>query len=519
MTHANHLPIKDISAAALPPLDWKALIALAAAKLIIHLPALLNYGYFRDELYFLDCGRHLGWGYSDHAPLVGIYGKIALLLGGSLPAVRILPLLAGAALVVLTILLTRQLGGGRFAQWLAGLCVLMPPVYLMVGSILSMNVFEPLFWMGCIYVLVRIIRTGDHRLWLWFGALAGLGLENKHSTLLFGFAVAVALLLSPERRELRRPWVWLGGAVALLLFLPNLIWQLTHDFPTLELLANVRESGKNIVLSPVDFVIEQVVIMHPAAFPIWITGLAGLILGRRGRFRMLGWIYIVLLLTMIVLKAKNYYLAPIYPMLMAAGAVVIAGWLDGTGRRWAKAAVLAWVILLGAVTAPTALPWLGPENHMAYSERLGLAPPKTEVEHVGPLPQVFGDQFGWEELVAEVAEIYRSLPEEERARTGIFASNYGEAGAINMFGPAHGLPAAICAHQNHYFWGYRNFDGATMIWLQWPKEPLEKMFTSVEQAGAHFHPWGMAEENRPIYLCRGLRVPLSEIWPQLKNWN
>jgi len=523
MTDENHLPIGRASDSELPPLDRPALFGLVAAKLIIHLPGLVNYGYFRDELYFLDCGRHLSWGYADHAPLAGLYAKIGLLLGGSLPAIRFLPILAGAALVLLTLLLTRQLGGGRFAQRLAGLCALVPPVYLIGGSILTMNAFEPLFWMGCLYILIRIIRTGDHRLWLWFGALAGLGLENKHSTLLFGFAVAVALLLSRERREIIKPWLWLGGAAALLLFLPNLIWQFAHDFPTLELLANVRESGKNIILSPADFVVEQIMIMHPATFPIWLAGLASLMVGRQGRFRMLGWIYLVLLVTMIVLKAKNYYLAPIYPMLMAAGAVAVAGWLEGEslarGRSRAKAAVLAFIILTGAITAPMALPLLAPEQHVAYTEMLGLDPPKTEVAHVGPLPQVFGDQFGWEELVAEVAEIYWSLPAEERARTGIFASNYGEAGAINLFGPEHGLPPAICAHQNHYFWGPREFDGDTLIWLQWPREPLEKMFRSVDQAGEHFHPWGMAEENRPIYLCRGLIIPLTELWGKLKLWN
>ena len=174
---------------------------------------------------------------------------------------------------------------------------------------------------------------------------------------------------------------------------------------------------------------------------------------------------------------------------------------------------------MGALTAPMALPWLPPEDHVAYTERLGLAPPRTEVNHVGPLPQIFGDQFGWEELVAQIASIYHSLPEEERARTGIFASNYGEAGAINMFGPAHGLPPAICAHQNHYFWGHGNFSGDTLIWLQWDRESLERIFSSVEQAGEHFHPWGMAEENRPIYLCRGLRVPLPQLWARLKHWN
>ncbi len=232
----------------LPALDLRLLTALTGAKLLVHLVTSNRYGYFRDELYFLDCARHLDWGYVDHAPLVAVYAKIALLLGGSLPAVRLLPALAGAAVVALAMLLARQLGGGRFAQGLAGLCVLAAPVNLAVDSILSMNAFEPLFWMGCVFILIRIIRTGDGRLWVWFGVLAGLGLENKHSTLLLGFAIAVALVASPERRELLKPWIWLAAGIALAIALPNLIWQARHGYPTLEDLRNVRTSGKNVVL-------------------------------------------------------------------------------------------------------------------------------------------------------------------------------------------------------------------------------------------------------------------------------
>ena len=505
------------------PLDSRLLAVLAGMKLLIHVLTSGRYGYFRDELYFLDCARHLDWGYVDHAPLVALYAKVALLLGGSLPAVRLLPAIAGAALVALTMLIARELGGGRFAQGLAGLCVLAAPIYLGVDSILSMNAFEPLFWMGSVCVLIRIVRTGDSRLWLWFGVLAGLGLENKHSTLLFGAAFVAALLLSPDRRELLKPWIWAAGAIALVIFLPNLIWQAQHGFPTLEDLENVRRSGKNVALGPLDFIGQQILFLHPVLFPVCFAGLISLLVGGGRRLRVLGWAYVVLLLTMIVLKAKNYYLAPIYPMLFASGAVAVEGWLAlrkwSRDKLWPKAAVAALVSAAGASLAPAILPILPPEKLVAYQKLLGIAPPKTEVHHSGPLEQRLGDQFGWEELVAEVGRIYRSLPAEERARTGIFASNYGEAGAINLFGPAHGLPRAVSAHQNYYFWGPQGFDGDTLIWLQWDRESIEKVCRSVEQAGEHYHPWGMAEENRPIFICRGLLSPLPEMWPRLKHLN
>jgi len=497
----------------------RLLAVVPALKLIVHVPVLGRYGFFRDELYFLDCGRHLDWGYVDHAPLVGVYAKIALLLGGSLPALRILPAMAGAGTVLLTMLLARELGGGRYAQALAGLCVVASPARMAIDSLMSMNAFEPLFWTGCAVLLAGIVRTGDSRRWIAFGALAGLGLMNKHSTLLFGFAVAVALLLVRERRELLRPWVWAGGLVATVVFLPNLLWQWQRGFPTLELLGNVAATGKNVTLDPIEFVLQQVLLQHPLLAPVWVAGLFGLLLGSSRRFRILGWIYVVLLATMVALHAKNYYLAPIYPTLFAAGAVTVERRFAHARIRWPQVAILAWVSLAGIMVLPAILPYLPPERLLACQRAIGLAPPKTEVAHEGPLEQRLGDQFGWEELVAEVARIHRALPPEERARTGIVANNYGEAGALNQFGPAYGLPAPVCAHQNHYFWGPPEHEPEQWIWLQRSAESLERLCGSVERVGEHRHPWGMAEENRPIHLCRGPRVRLARIWDDLKHWN
>jgi 4-amino-4-deoxy-L-arabinose transferase-like glycosyltransferase len=315
------------------PLDLRLVGVLAAAKLVMHLAGAWGYGYFRDELYFLDCARHLDFGYVDCAPLVALYAKLALLLGGSLPVVRLIPALAGAGLVALTMLLARQLGGGRFAQAFAGLCVLAAPIRIAVDSLLTMNAFEPLFWMGCVWLVIRFVQTGDSRLWLWVGVLAGLGLLNKHSTVFFGFALAVAVVASPLRRELARPWIWLGAGLALLLFLPNVVWQVAHGFPTLEDLENVRRSGKNVVLAPLGFLGQQVMINHPLLLPVWLAGLVSLLVGKGRRYRLLGVMYVVFLVTMLLMHAKNYYLAPIYPVLFAAGAVGwTRGWRGGRGR-------------------------------------------------------------------------------------------------------------------------------------------------------------------------------------------
>src|ERR1017187_3388401 len=316
----------------LPPVATGILIGLCIVKLLLHiLTSLLQYGYFRDELYYLDMARHLDWGYVDAAPLIAVYAKFALLMGGSLAALRILPALAGAALVALTMLIARELGGGRYAQLLAGTAILLCPAVLLTDSLLTMNAFEPLYWMGCIWVIARILRTGDSRLWLWFGVLAGLGLENKHSTLSFGFAVTVAVLLTHHRREFARRWIWIAGGIAVALFLPNLIWQVRHHFPTIEDLANVRREGKNVVLGPLAFVKEQIIDMHPILLPVWVAGLVWFLRDRR--WRLLGLTFAVFFGLMEVAHAKNYYVFPIYPMVFRRGR-------GGNGARAGKARCL-----------------------------------------------------------------------------------------------------------------------------------------------------------------------------------
>jgi hypothetical protein len=500
----------------LPRLAVGAMAAMCAAKVLLHIfTSVRHYGYFRDELYYLDMGRHLDWGYVDAAPLIAVYAKIALLMGGSLWALRILPALAGAGLIALAMLIARELGGGRYAQFLAGLCILLCPAILSVDSLLTMNAFEPLFWMGCIWVIARILRTGDSRLWLWFGVLAGLGLENKHSTLSFGFAVAVALLLTGHRREFARRWIWIAGAIAVAIVLPNIIWQIRHHFPTIEDLANVRREGKNVVLGPLAFVKEQIIDMHPVLLPVWLSGLVWFLRDRR--WRLLGLIFVVFFVLMEVAHGKNYYVFPIYPMVLAGGAVVIEGWL-AQRAAWTRAAVAVIIVLAALPAIPLVTSMLPPERLLAYQNALGFKPAKAEVHHESLLPQPVADQFGWPEMVNEVASIYNSLPADERAQTGIWAGNYGEAGAINLFGPKMGLPRAYSRHQNHWYWGpppqvYKN-----LIVIEWSLDDVRDNCTSF-QAFEHDERFGMSEENTPIYLCRGVQFDIQKIWWHSHHWN
>lgn len=502
--------------ASLPNVGLGVLIGLWGAKFLLHLfTSLRHYGYFRDELYYLDMARHLDWGYVDAAPLIAVYAKIAMLMGGSLAALRVLPALAGTALIAFTILITRELGGSRYAQFLAGLAILLAPAFLLMDSLLTMNAFEPLYWMGCILVIARILRTGDSRLWVWFGVLSGLGLENKHSTLFFGFAVAIALLLTEHRREFLKPWIWIAGLIAVALFMPNLIWQVRHHFPTLEDLENVRREGKNVVLPPLAFIKEQILDMHPILFPLWLSGLIWFLWDRR--WRVLGLIFLVFFATMEIEHGKNYYLFPIYPMVFAGGAVVIERWLSRRAA-WTRA-VVPTLMLAGALPlVPLFTFLLSPEQLLAYQETIGFKLSKAETHHASLLPQPFADQFGWPEMVREVADIYNSLPPEERAKTGIWAGNYGEAGAINLFGPKYGLPTAYSRHQNHWYWGppkqkYENF-----IVLEWSRDDVQDNCTTW-QAFPHYEKFGMGEENTEIYLCRGTKFDAQQIWWHSKHWN
>lgn len=504
---------------------WRSPLAIAAyfalAKLFIHFLTNNQYGYFRDELYYIACGEHLDWGYVDHAPMVAWLVKLSgTLFGNSLFALRLFPAVAGAVKVFLTGLMARELGEGRFAVALSCLCVLVGG-YLAIDSFFSMNAFEPVFWMGGAYFIILAVKRNKPSLLLWFGLMAGLGLENKHSMLFFGFGIFVGLLLTSARRFFMNRWLWIAGALALVLFLPNLIWEYRHDWATLELLHNVQKSGKNVVLSPLEFIAQQIFLLNPLTFPVWLAGLWYFLFNSEGkRYRSLGIAYLVVLFLMIILKAKNYYLLPIYPMLFAGGAVWWERLLEARRRiSWLKVAYPVLLFAAGAVFAPMAVPVLPVEAYLRYQHALGFEPPKTEVGHVGPLPQHYGDRFGWPEMVETVAQIYNKLPPDERSRAAIYANNYGEAGAIDFFGPQYGLPKAISPHQSYFLWGPRDYTGEVLILLQSKREDAERNCNSVEEVGTVGHPLAMSEEHYQIFICRNLKQPLGQLWPRLKHWN
>jgi len=496
-----------------------AVWVLVALKGGLHVLGDGSYGYFRDELYYIACSDHLAWGYVDHPPLsIAILTLMRALLGDSLFAIRAAAVLAGMLGVLLTALLARDLGGGRFAQSLAALAFVFTPVLLGFSSFYSMNAFEPLFWLLLAWVVVRIIRAGDPRLWLLFGAVAGIGMENKISVGFLVFGIVVGLALTTQRRHLMTGWFWLGAAVAVLTFLPHLLWQAENGFPTLEFMRNA--AGTKIrAMAPLQYLGAQVVYTIPALF-VWLAGLVYLLVAPAARpFRLLGFAYLAVLALLVAQQAKAYYLAAAYPILFAAGGVAWERITAGPGGRWVRVILALVVIGAGAGTAPLALPVLPPESLVRYSAALGVETPREERQQRVALAQHFADRFGWENLVATVARVYDGLTPEERRRAAIFAGNYGEAGAIDFFGQRYGLPRAISGHNNYWLWGPRNTSGEVIIAVGARREHLEELFTDVEQAAVVVSPWAMQyETDLPVFVCRGLRRPLPEVWKALKRF-
>jgi dolichyl-phosphate-mannose-protein mannosyltransferase len=495
----------------------------ALASVLVHLLVLRSYGWFRDELYYVVCGRHLDFGYVDHPPFVALVARlVSSIFGDSLAVLRLVAVLTGAVVIYLAGRITRELGGGLFAQGLAALCVLIAPVYLYNFHVFTMNSFDVLFWTLGAFVVARILMTGNQRLWLLFGLIAGLGLENKHSMLFFGLGVLVGVLLTPERRQLRSPWIWLGGALAVLLFLPNLLWEVANRWPTLEFIRNA-EQYKNVSLAPIDFLGEQALQMHPLTLPVWLAGLGWFFFSKRGRpFRVLGWVYVTALAVLLTQHSKPYYLAPAYPVLFAAGGTAIEAGLARLRQPWLRPALGGTIVLLllagGALLAPLVIPVLPVEQYVRYQAALGITPESGERHRLGDLPQHFADMHGWPEMVAEVARVYRTLTPEEQAHATIFGQNYGEAGAVNVLGRRYGLPPAISGHNGYFLWGPGGAHDVIVI-IGGDEEDNRAACIDLRQAGeircGHCMPY---EDRDPVYLCRGLKMPWRELWPEVKSF-
>jgi len=486
-----------------------------------------GYGIFRDEMYYLVCGRRLAFGYVDQPPLVALQARVGEMLFGheTMWSLRLISAIAGAAKVFLTGLLTWALGGGRRAAALAMLAVIGAGVYLGIDSFLSMNSFDPVLWMLCALGLIRIAQshspTEVRGWWIAFGVSAGLGFENKDSVAFFLVAMLIALLLTPQRRVLANRWFAVAVGLIVLVSLPNFLWQVHNHFPTLEWLHSVQHSDKEVKLAPLPFFLAQILTLTPYSVLLWGTGVLWLLFAKAARaFRFLGVFYPIFLALMMALHAKDYYLVPAYPVFFAAGAVAWFAWAQRVVWRNVLIGTYVAVTLVGLVLFfPLSVPVLPPQQFLAYTEKLHFKPKESETHAATLLPQFYADRFGWQDLVAQVAGIYNALPPEERAVTGILTANYGQAGAIDVLGEKYGLPPAISGHQNYWLWGPRGYTGEEMIVVNnATPEEMRATYKSCTVAGVRNDPYAMPWEHGSIYLCRGRKTSYQAGWNDLKHY-
>jgi hypothetical protein len=501
----------------LHPVVW----LLAGLGVLIHLAFNAQYGFFRDELYYAACGQHLAWGYVDHAPLAPFLARgTRLLLGDSLRALRFLPALSASAKILLAAWIAREMHGGKFAQILAAIAVLLAPIYLTFDNFFSMNAFEPVFWMAAAVIVLRILNGGDRRLWLPFGVVVGLGVLNKHSMLFFASGLLLGLLVSPLRRELANRWVWVGVLAAVLMVLPNLLWEIRNHFPTVALLHAVVGT-KYTTISPWDYILQQTLLTNPLATPIWVAGLWFVFRNRIGKkYAVLGVAYLTVLAEMLLLHGKIYYLAPAYGMLFAAGAVWIEMRVDSLRHsRWLSLITLP-LVTGGALALPLAVPVLPVEAAIKYNRFWDVKAVHVENVPQGDLPQLFGDMMGWEQQVSAVASVYNGLLPADRQNAAILGYNYGEASAIDYFGKQYGLPEAISGHNQYGLWGPRGNSGQVVVAIGFTQAQLQKDFGDVRPAVAISPAYAIPEESHlTIYVCRRPRASLQELWNQLTYYN
>lgn len=508
--------------------DTAVLIYLAAISLVGHMLVAGNYGYFRDELYYLADGKHLAGGYVDQPLLIGWLAALTnLLFNDNLVAIHIIPALANACLIVITGLMARELGGGRFAQVLAALASMFALVFMATGSIFSMDVLDELFWALGAYIVMRLLKRGEPRLWLLFGLVAGIALTAKLTMLFFGFALTIALLLTPARSYFRSRWLWLGGVLAVAFLLPYVIWNALNGWPTWAFWHHYGGVGN----SPLGFLVFQVLLLNPIAVPLAVAGLVFYFREEGKPYRVLGWTFVVLVLVLALGTFKPYFLPPAYPMVFAPGALVFERFFQQRQHLWGGRAYVGGLVLVGLLLAPLAMPILPPAAFVSqYGFLTGAGNGGAGQATAGAFPQYLGDRFGWDTMTATVARVYEGLPLDEQAHACILTVNYGEAGALNLLGPQYHLPPAISGHNNYYLWGPGRCDGSVLITVGLPLDlvqypdirALHDSYASVVQATTNTCEYCMANENNlPIYVCTGPRFAnfARDIWPRLKHFD
>jgi 4-amino-4-deoxy-L-arabinose transferase-like glycosyltransferase len=487
--------------------DLFLLLGLALLRLLLHVVLNTQYGFHRDELQVLDDARHLDWGYVPYPPLMPFLGWIELhLFGTALNGFRFFAALAQCVAMVLAGLIARELGGGRFAQWVSALATAFMPFSLIMSSLFMYSSLDFLWWVTIAYFTLCLINSGDGRWWLALGLVFGLGMMTRYTIAICAVSLLVGVVATPLRRQLLTPWPWAGALLALLIFAPNLLWQVQHNFVYLDFVKEIHE--RDIRWHRTDgFWVEQLYAnTGPLLTPLWLAGLAFLAFAQSMRkYRVLAWIFIVALLVFAATRARGYYMAPAYPMLFAAGAVAWETWAMGLRSRGRVVAYAATAVVLALACAGGAV------------LTLPISPVNSDGWRLARKVQSdFAEQIGWPEFAQRVAEIYRGLPPEERAQTAILTNNYGEAGALNLYGPALGLPPVISRTNTYWLRGYGDPPPKTIIELGNTAEGESKSAAKCTSFGAFHNSLGVENEESAwdyeIFVCREIPPQWPAIW-------
>lgn len=492
--------------------DTGILALLALARFVTHMVLNNRYGLHRDELAVLDYSSRLAWGYVEYPPLTPVLVRVATTLFGDSPAgTRLFSALGQALIVLLAGLIARDLGGGRKAQVLAALAAWISPVGLLGGSMTQYQSFDYVWWVVILWALVRLERTQNPRWWLVVGFFFGLGLLTKYTILVLAAGLALAVLATPMRRWLRSPWLWAAAGLALVMFLPNLIWQARNEWIAFEFTGTIHERdiewGRTQEFLPNQLFVNA----SPALVPVWIGGLIWMLFAQKGKWRTFGLVWVAVIAILIAVQGRDYYAAGVYPLVLAGGAVAWEGWIIAMRPVWRKVTVgvTALLVVVGAA--------------FGIAIALPVAPVHSALWDVAAdVHDVFVEQLNWPELVEAVAEVYNGLPAEERARTGIYAGNYGEAGALNIYGPRFGLPPAISTINSYWLWGPGEIPPEQVIvlgmWVEW----TEPMFSGCRIVAPIPNPLGIENEETSDYqgilLCSGIKYPWAEMWPELRHF-
>ncbi len=502
--------------------------ALALGSVALHLAFNHRFGYYRDEFYFIDCARHLAWGYVDQPPFAPVVAWLTAPLGYPVWALRVLPALLAGVTVLFGCAIARELRGGGFAQATTALTIILAPGLMGLAYGLSTELLSPAAWSALIYLTMRLVKTQATRLYLPIAVVVTIGLYAKYSIAACALALGFALALTGWGRLLLSKWLALGVALVVVLTMPNWLWQLHHGLPILAVLHNdqlnrhalangVADESANLWLNAAYMLATQLAYQNPFFAPIWIWGLA--LFWKLKPYRFVAVTYVLLLAVLVFTVGRGYYIEGVYPTLFAAGSVALERAVSA-GAAWLKSATLAAIVLAGALFAPLVLPVLTLPAYMRYEAAIGLSrptPPDGRRHLINPL---YADQLGWKEMTATVAGAYWSLPRAQRASTAIFADRYAYAGALDFFGPRYGLPRAISPSNSYYLWGTRGYSGNSVLAVgATDYRLLLQHFGNVRQVAVYRNDYRwILEGPLPIYLCTQPRAPLAVMWPSFKYY-